>query len=192
MTLFGKLVLGGLVLVIGGAVFFSVTSRVQNDVTLLPVVATTTEEISTATSTNNGTTTASTTSEKPASKKMAFSEFMKQGGSYQCDVTQTVATMTTLGKVYIHDKLVSGKFSVSVAGQTVETNMIMRDGFSYTWTNVGKNTGVKTKIDAPSTGGTAPSTMTWTGAQIGDYNCEPWIADDTRFEVPTTIMFTTA
>jgi len=192
MTLFGKLVLGGLVLVIGGAIFFSVTSGVQNDSAAVPVVAAIPEETTTATSTATATTTATTTPEKPAGKKMAFSEFMKQGGSYQCDVTQTVATMTTSGKVYIHDKLVSGKFSVSVAGQTVETNMIMRDGFSYTWTNLGKNTGIKTKVDAPATGGTAPSTMTWTGAQIGDYNCEPWTADDTKFEIPTTITFTTA
>lgn len=191
MTIFGKIVLGGLLLVIAGGVFYGVTSYVSNDTPqeeAKVVVATTTEEVVVV-----ATTTASTTKDVPAGKKIAFSEFMKQGGAYKCTVTQTVATMTTNGTVYLDSGKVKADFAVSVAGQSINTSMIVRDGYSYTWTSNTPTKGFKTKIAASTTGGSSASpkgTYTWDGSQIGDYSCESWITDASMFEVPSTVTFT--
>ena len=191
MTIFGKMVLGGLLLVIAGGVFYGVTSYVSNDAPqeeAKVVVATTTQEVAQV-----ATTTASTTPEKPAGKKIAFSEFMKQGGAYKCTVTQTVATMTTNGTVYLDSGKVKADFAVSVAGQSINTSMIVRDGYSYTWTSNSPTKGFKTKIAGSTAGGgsTSPKgTYTWDGSQIGEYSCESWTAEASMFEVPSTVTFT--
>ncbi len=190
MTIFGKIVLGGLLFVIAGSVFYGVTSYVSNDAPkeeVKVVVATTTEEMVVV-----ATTTASTTPEKPSGKKIAFSEFMKQDGAYKCTVTQTVATMTTNGTVYLDSGKVKADFAVSVAGQSINTSMIVRDGYSYTWTSNTPTKGFKTKIATSEGDGSASpkGTYTWDGSQIGDYSCESWTADASMFEVPKTVTFT--
>jgi hypothetical protein len=195
MTLFGKIIMGAFLLVVAGGVYYGVKSFATNNETPVVVqqtISTTTEEVIVGSSTmiTTGTSTATSTSDKPAGKKIAFSEFMKKGGSYKCSVTQNMATMTTQGTIYIHDKMVKGNFSVSLAGQTIQTNMIVRDGYSYTWTNSTPTTGIKTKIATSASGKTSTSTMTWTGEQIGDYSCVAWVTDDTVFELPKTVTFT--
>lgn len=191
MTIFGKIILGGFLLVIAGSVFYGVTSYVSNDAPkeeVEVVVATTTPEVVIV-----ATTTATTTPEKSSGKKMAFSEFMKQGGAYKCTVTQTVATMTTEGTVYLYDSKVKADFAMSVAGQSIKTSMIIRDGYSYTWTSNTPTKGFKTKIVGSTTEGssTAPKgTYTWDGSQIGEYDCNSWVAVDSIFELPSTVVFT--
>lgn len=190
MTVFGKIILGGLLLVVAGGIFYGVTSSVKNDV--LPEVAIVATTTITESVIDIATTTASTTPEKPTGKKMAFSEFMKQGGSYKCTVTQTVATMTTNGIVFIDSGKVKADFAVSVAGQSINTSMIVRDGYTYTWTSTMPTKGFKTKIVATSGDSSASpkGTITWDGSQIGDYSCEPWTADASVFTLPTTVTFT--
>lgn len=203
MTVFGKMILGGLLLVVAGGIYYGVSSTVKNDIpsepvsfgtTTIPVSVDTTASTTEATSTASTTTsTASTTTKKPEGKKIAFSEFIKKGGSYKCVVTQTVATMTTNGVVYLDNGKVKAEFAVSVAGQSLSTSMIIRDGYSYTWTSNSPTKGFKTKI---ATGGQGDSstgpkgTITWDGSQIGDYSCEEWTAEASMFEIPKTVTFT--
>jgi hypothetical protein len=202
MTVFGKIILGILMLIVAGGVYYGVTLSVKNDVTATPVTFGTTtipvpEDVSatsTATSTaSTSPTTTAATSTKPTTKKIAFSEFIKQGGSYKCMVTQTVATMTTMGTVYLDNGKVKAEFEVSVAGQTISTSMIIRDGYSYTWTSNSPTKGFKTKIATGGQGNSsagAKGTITWDGSQIGDYSCDPWVADASVFEIPKTVTFT--
>lgn len=196
MTVFGKIILWGMLLVVAGGIYYGVSSSVKNDTPTTPVdFGTTTIPVpvdTTATSTAS-TTPASTTSEKPTGKKMAFSEFIKQGGAYKCTVTQTVATMTTNGTVYLDSGKVKADFAVSVAGQSINTSMIVRDGYTYTWTSNSSTKGFKTKVSTSASGdaGASPKgTITWDGSQIGDYNCEAWVADASMFELPKTVTFT--
>jgi hypothetical protein len=195
MTIFGKIVMGTLLFAVVGGVFYGVTSYVNKDTagTPLQVVATTTPEVEVVVATTTATTTASTTPEKPAGKKIAFTEFMKKTGSYKCTVTQTVATMTTNGTVYLDEGKVKADFAVSVAGQSINTSMIVRDGYSYTWTSNSPTKGFKTKIAGSATGSGSSSpkgTYTWDGSQIGDYSCDPWVAEASMFEIPKTVTFT--
>ncbi len=195
MTIFGKIVLGGLLFGIVGVIFYGVTSSVKNEIPRQDIAATTTQEVITASTTASVALSAetSTTSVKLSGKKMAFSEFMKQGGAYKCTVTQTVATMTTNGTVYLYGAKVKANFAVSVAGQSIDTSMILRDGYSYTWTSNSPTKGFKTKIvnNAENNQTSPKGTYTWDGSQIGEYDCSPWIAENSMFEIPSTITFTT-
>ncbi len=189
MTIFGKIVLGALILVVGGGAFYGVVSYVSNDALTekeIVAIATTTPVVVVAT------TTASTTPEKPLEKKMAFAELMKQGGSYKCTVTQNVSTMSSDGIVYIHDDFIKATFSTNVGGQTIGTSMIARDGYTYSWTTTSKGVGYKAKISektgAPTNASTS-ATYAWNGDQIGEYDCQPWVADDTMFDLPKSITF---
>jgi hypothetical protein len=207
MTIFGKLVLGTLMVLISGAVFYGLTSYVKEDSAAIPkevaTESTTTDlfPLPTSTSTDEGGLLGATTTiqgaatgtgevSKPTGKKIPFTEFMSKGGSYTCSIVQTVANMTSNGTVYMHDALVRLEFSTSIANQTINTTMVARDNYMYTWTSTTPGKGYKTKISQSETSGKQPSTLTWNGSQVGDYTCVPWKADDSLFELPKSIVFT--
>jgi len=144
----------------------------------------------TATSTDVTTTNSTETS----GKKMAFSEFMKQGGSYQCTVNQDVGGTQSTGTVYISNGMVSGKFNTAVQGMNIDSNFVMKDGFSYTWTSMMPGKGFKIAVasnpDTGATGGSASGTYSFDASQIGDYNCVAWTADQSKFALPSGTVFT--
>lgn len=200
MTTLGKLVIGTVVLLIGGGIFYGVMSYVKHDnqmSAVVPskqspvesaVVATTSTEMITASSTSAS----STLSTGKSGKKIPFTDFMSKGGSYKCTVTQTVANMTSNGIVYIHDDHIRAEFSTTMAGQSIDTVMIARDGYTYSWTNMMAGKGYKAKIVAQGQGDDTTKTKgtyTWNGSQIGDYNCESWTADTKLFELPKGVVF---
>jgi hypothetical protein len=191
MTIFGKIVLGSLFIIISTGIFYGVSTYVNKDNAVAQVsFATTTQEVvAVATSTE----TASSTQLASSGKKIPFVDFIKQGGSYKCSVTQTVSTMTTNGTVYIHDGLIRGDFAISVAGQSINSYMITKDGYVYTWTSAMPTKGFKTKVVDPKSGNSqaqAKGTYTWDGSQIGEYSCDPWTADTSLFEIPSSVTFT--
>lgn len=192
MTIFGKLVMTGLLIVIGGGVYYGVTSYVKNDQEVAVVSPSQGTQTTDQNQAAQATTTASSTA--PTGKKIPFTEFMKQGGSYKCTVTQNVANMTSEGTVYIHNTMIRGEFTTTVAGQGVSASMIARDGYTYSWTSMMPTKGYKAKIvnseGAPGSANAGTSgTYTWDGTQIGDYSCEAWVADDTKFDLPKSIVF---
>lgn len=149
--------------------------------------------------TTSATTTTPGTATAPMGKKMAFSSFIKQGGAYQCTVNQYIDsgyTSSTKGTVYIADQKIRGEYSVQVQGMTITGSVIVRDGFAYTWSSM-TPTGYKAKVtDSPAggagvaTNGTATTgSFSWNTDMIGDYDCQPWKADESRFQLPTTITF---
>jgi hypothetical protein len=196
MTIFGKIVLASFMIVVASGVYFGLSSYVKEDTqgeeTTIQVVSTSTESASplveTASTTEASSTQTGTSTKQGSSKKIPFTEFMSKGGSYTCDITQNVSTMTSKGTVYMHDALVRLELATSLAGQSMNTTMIARDGYMYSWTDLSPTKGYKTKIVASAT--EKPTTYTWNGSQVGDYTCEAWKADDTRFELPKTVTFT--
>ncbi len=125
-------------------------------------------------------------------KKMAFSEFLKQGGAYKCTVNQSVAGTDTAGTTYIHNGLIRGEYSTKTAGMNIATSLIVRDGYSYTWTSVAPTMGFKAKVvdnAVVNTGAAMSASYSWNAQQIGDYNCEAWAADDSMFTVPASVTF---
>lgn len=131
----------------------------------------------------------------PGGKKMAFSQFVKQGGSYQCSVDQYLDNynIKTSGTVFLDKGKIRGNFSTNYNGTKIDASTIVRDGFAYTWTSM-NSTGYKTPI--VETNGSAESSVTVSGNtysfntdQIGDYNCQEWKADASVFVVPANITF---
>lgn len=123
-------------------------------------------------------------------KKMAFSEFAKQGGSYQCTVNQNIAGMQSTGLVFMNNNMVKTEFKTNVSGYAMENYVLMRDGFVYAWTNTSPM-GSKMKVEATQSG-TPESSGQYSyleGQQIGDYECKPWSGDDSKFTIPTSITF---
>lgn len=119
-------------------------------------------------------------------KKMAFSEFVKQGGSYKCSVVQALSDMENSGTVYFSGNMVSGEYNTVAEGRAITTYFIFRDGYSYTWSSFAPNTGFKVKEETDTE---TRGTYSWDASQIGDYNCESWTPDQARFAVPTDVTF---
>jgi hypothetical protein len=114
-------------------------------------------------------------------KKMAFSEFIKQGGAYKCDVKQSMSDMENSGTVYIDGTMISGEYSTIAEGRKMDTNFILKDGYSYTWSSTLPGMGFKIKIPESANDNvdaSASGDYSWNANQIGDYNCEPWMHKD--------------
>jgi hypothetical protein len=134
----------------------------------------------------------STTVEAKSGKKMAFSQFLKNGGNYKCTVRQSFNEVEANGVVYVNDTRVSAEYDANVQGMQVKTNLIVKDDYTYSWSSVMPGTGIKVKVNKPD----VPITSTAMSAQygfnadmIGDYNCEAWTLDESKFTLPKGITF---
>lgn len=158
-------VLVGLV-VVGG--YFTLKSK---DVVESPVVQN--EEPSTETS----------------GKKIAFSELVAQKGSYKCEVKQSMSDFENTGTVYMEGGNLSGSFTTVAEGRNMESYFIMKDGYMYNWSSFAPTMGIKIKAQA---NGQAESkdTYSWSTEQIGDYDCEAWTVDSSKFTLPEGVVFT--
>lgn len=132
-----------------------------------------------------------TNDEQPSGKKMAFSQFLKQGGAYKCEVKQYMSDFENSGTMYISGKNMRGEFSTVAEGKTMTSSFISRDGYSYTWSSMTPGMGFKIKAEAETSNESAGvnGTYAWSADQIGDYNCESWVVDTTKFELPKDVTF---
>lgn len=126
-------------------------------------------------------------------KKMAFADFIKQGGSYKCTVRQSVQGVESEGTTYISGDMIRGEYATQVQSQNIQSTMIVRDGYTYSWSSMMPNTGFKVRVaqTAGDTGAAASGNYSFDAEQIGDYSCESWSADASMFAVPTNITFQT-
>lgn len=188
MTLFGKAVFGitGIILAAGLYYGLSYSGTVEK----IPSSEEVSEETSISLPVSSSSSSLSTAT--TSVKKMAFSEFLRQGGSYKCTVSQVVATMTSEGIVYINKDSVKAEFVTSISGVSIKTFMIIKDGYTYTWTSAAPTKGYKTKITTEGSldRQTSSTKYTWDGSQIGDYSCETHAPDPSIFVLPSTIIFT--
>lgn len=200
MTIFGKIIMGIVLVLIGTGVFYGVSSYVKYDSEVASVqdppqqdISTTTEEMLLLSATTTATTTekvATTTTQGKNGKKIPFTDFISKGGSYKCTVTLTVATGTSAGVVYFHDRQVRGEFTSLSTGASVATTVVLRDGYTYSWVGVSPIKGYKTKSVSGSRSSPSTEVREWETDKVGDYSCVTWSADDSIFELPKTISFT--
>ncbi len=125
------------------------------------------------------------------SKKMPLSKLAFEGETYKCSVSQTAQNTLSTGTVYLDRGLVRGDFTVKYGESSMQSTFIMRDGYTYTWTSAAPTTGVKIKNDTTATVGAAINTPNgFFLDEIGDYSCEAWKADASKFILPTSVTFT--
>lgn len=134
------------------------------------------------------------TSDTPTKgKKMAFTEFAKQGGTYTCTVHQSVNGSDVTGTVFMDKGSLRGEFGAQYAGQKISVNFIVRDGFTYVWNSMMPTTGFK--IKTVTEGQTVTSNQPMAGniqaglETIGDYECTSWTADTSKFALPASVTF---
>ena len=183
MLAVGVVLVAGLVLLVGpsskneaGTQESTNSEQISNSTNNTP--ATVTEEIPTV----------------PSGKKIPFAEFINRGGSYTCTVEQYVENIDSKGKTYIHNGMIRGEFTSVMEGTTVDSTMILRDGYTYTWSSMMPTMGFKVAAQPPENVNTDTSTSgtySFNAEQIGDYNCESWTPDLSQFELPEGVVFTT-
>jgi hypothetical protein len=179
------LIVGLVVVVVGGFLFLKSQSGTQP--------ATTVQDSSTAVTQNKQL--EPQASADANAKKMAFADFIKQGGAYKCTVSQKVENTDTKATIYTKGDMVSGKYTMEMQGMTMDSSFIVRDGYSYSWSSMMPTKGFKMKIDtAAQPNATANADMSasyaFNASQVGDYNCEAWSGDDSVFALPQTVTFT--
>lgn len=128
----------------------------------------------------------------PDGKKMAFGQLVAQGGSYECTVNQYVGETVSQGTVYTSGTLVRGEFNSKANGLDINTSLIVRDGYTYTWTSMAPKMGFKAKVAANSEvnpNQETSGTISWNADQIGDYDCKDWTPDLTKFDLPAGVAF---
>ena len=133
---------------------------------------------------NNQETTTSTTSttSTPGGKRMAFSQFAQQGGTYKCTVSEWSGDVETKGVAYMNKGMVRVEFTGNYTTTDIKSYFIVRDGFTYTWNSKAPTVGLKIQNSVMPQGGNAID-------QLGDYDCEAWTADASQFTVPTNLTF---
>lgn len=131
------------------------------------------------------------TAEETEGKKMAFADFLKQGGSYKCTVNQSVNNIEASGVTYLNDGMIRGEYSTTVQGRNIDGTMIVRDGYTYSWTSMLPGQGFKAKVVESTGDGSAGTSgaYSFNAEQVGDYDCQPWTPDSSKFVVPTSITF---
>lgn len=130
-------------------------------------------------------------------RKMSFSSFLESdNGSYVCTVNQSVGGTESDGTVYISGsnnlRKIKGEFTSTVQGMTINTNFVMKDGFSYTWSSAAPTMGFKVKVAEVSTSNPNASTAgsyVFNSNQIGSYDCQEWSTEESKFALPSNIKF---
>lgn len=126
-----------------------------------------------------------------STKKIPFTELLAQGGTYHCHVSQNLGANVVTGDVFIHKDRVKGHFTTSIVNKTIDTDIIVRDGYTYTWTPLMKGVGYKTKtVSNTETATDTPRMYSWNAETVGDYSCEDWLYTEETFDLPKDVTFT--
>ncbi len=194
MTILGKSIIAILLVgVVGGGAYYA-TNFMKGDVSRVTEEQTS-EKMSQQPASDTKAASADTKTENGAvtEKDMTFKELVKKGGSYECTVKQSVMGVTTDGKVYIKGGDISAKFSTSVQGRNIDTSMVTKDGYSYTWSSMAPS-GMKAKVNTGDTKANTQAPMSATyafdGKDIGSYSCASVTIPSAVFDIPSSITFT--
>lgn len=124
-------------------------------------------------------------------KKMAFSQFIKQGGSHKCSVHQSVNGTDVVGTTYISDGKIKGEYNTQAQGMSIDSYFLVRDGYTYSWTSLAPNMGFKAKVveSTPSGSGETSGNYSFNADVIGDYECQSWSGDASMFALPSGVTF---
>jgi hypothetical protein len=195
MTTLGKIIIG--VVLIGGVGLggYMVTSFMKEDVSVMERE----QQAQVNSVPQNGMSESATTTETEKTsvvtdKDMSFVDFVKKSGSYICNVTQNVSGVATKGEVYISDGNIRGDFTTQAQGMTISAHMIMKEGYTYTWNDMMPTSGFKVKVTESGKGTSTTKTQgtySWNQASVGEYSCEAGSVTASKFEVPSTVTFTT-
>jgi len=132
---------------------------------------------------------------KDFTEKTTLTKLMEKGGSYICTFINNTQIEESTGTVYISGKKIRGDFisKVSIPGlpsmDDINTYMISDGESSYTWSSM-SGEGYKVPIAEQDKTVTQSDTSVPTNQEL-DYKCVAWVADQSKFSLPTNITFKT-
>jgi len=141
---------------------------------------------------NNGntkSTTSNTTQEETLKGNLL--DLVKGGKNIKCIFSVNDASGQSSGITYVSEGKSRSDFSAtSTTGETYESHSITEGDWIYTWTSL-TDQGTKMQISqlpkSEETATTNKSVETFSNNM--DYKCTPWMADGTKFNIPTNITF---
>lgn len=121
----------------------------------------------------------------------SLADLLGRGGDWQCTFGVENQVSNSSGTVYVSGSKIRGDFESMVPqlNQTIDSHMIQSDGFVYVWTSLAPQ-GFKSKATIGTPDGT--TAFRDQGIDINqayDYNCTPWAADASKFELPAGVTF---
>lgn len=137
-----------------------------------------------STTSNNQT----TTQTESAQSKKSLKDLMGLGITQECKFTDQ--TSASQGVVHTSGNKVHGRFTTTVEGQTMVSNMLSDSETIYIWTE-GQAQGMKMTVSSMDDFSDAPDEQKGSvnlNQQV-DYSCGVWVVDPTVFEVPTNVEF---
>lgn len=116
-------------------------------------------------------------------------ELAKRGGNFICTFSHSSAVANSTGTVYVSGSDIRGDFKSVAQGINVESHMIQKDGYVYTWSPIAP-TGFKIKTVASEGDGDASMSDQYKDLnQAYSYDCKSWSRDASKFTLPN-ISFT--
>lgn len=124
-----------------------------------------------------------------------FDTFVMGGDPYECTVTQNIDMEgfqnSVVGTVFMYGGMIRGDYAVEAQGMNIETSLVVRDGFVYSWNSLAP-VGVKAAAVSDEEGDDDTSVtgnISWNTDKIGEYECKKWNLETSKFEIPTDITF---
>ena len=120
--------------------------------------------------------------------KNSLRSLLGLGQSTKCTFSNTVADVSSSGTIYLGaDGDMRGEFESKVGTQAaVSSNMIVKDGVTFTWSGT---QGVKmTTAGADASAQAQANKYVDMDAQM-DYDCSAWTRDESKFTIPTGVNF---
>ena len=122
--------------------------------------------------------------------KGSLKNLLAMQGSQKCTVTSKTENSESSGEVMVANGMMRGMFTSTAGGQTVKSNMIVKDNVSYMWTDM-TTQGFKMAFGEVPTGtGETQGQQAIDVNQEYGYDCNDWSKDASAFELPADITFT--
>ncbi len=117
----------------------------------------------------------------------SLASIVNAGGSYTCTTYIEITGATTDGTFYIANKKMRGDFSSTVSGMgsVIKSHMISDGAYIYSWSDVVAK-GVKVKVVTTLAKDDSPG---FDYNKQYNYDCKAWVADESKFVIPTNITF---
>lgn len=139
--------------------------------------------------TNTDNTTDATQTNEPTTFTGSAQDLLARNGSWQCDFSTTVNTVTVEGTTYIANGQMRSDTVTRIPNSgTLEGHMIFKDNTAYTWNNMTPQ-GIKMTMQGVGTQGGVGADAWANFNQAYGYNCKPWAVDNSKFTLPAGVTF---
>lgn len=132
----------------------------------------------------------SATTDSPETFSGNFQALLARSGSHKCEMSTTTNGVTTSGVIYVANGNVRGDFSSAVPQYgTIESHMISKEGFVYTWTSMSSQ-GFKFPVAVDGAVNTSGNTQADALLKTNySYTCTPTTVTSAQFELPSGVKF---